>query len=69
MKTDIDQLLDLHQKRLSEDLGYQVIWNNVMVAAPEHHLLAAMNLWAQQSEALRSMVRGMLCANTQEKAE
>lgn len=69
MKTGIDQLLDLHQKRLSEDLGYQAIWNNVMVAAPEHRLLAAMNLWAQQSETLRSMVRCMLSANAQEKAK
>lgn len=66
MKTDIDQLLDLHQKRLSEDLGYQVIWNNVMVAAPEHRLLVAMNLWAQQSEALRCIIA---CDCTREEAK
>lgn len=56
MKTDIDQLLDRHQKRLTEDPGYQVIWHNVMEEAPAYRLLVAMDLWAQQSDGLRHLI-------------
>ena len=50
-----DEIIDAHAERLRLDPGYQAIWHKVQTAKPEHRLLVAMLLWANDAMILRTL--------------
>ena len=50
-----DEIIDAHAERLRVDPGYQEIWHKVQTAKPEHRLLVAMLLWANDAMILRTL--------------